>query len=139
MTRVVALGWLLPLPLMAGCGEARDPAADIPAAPPNVAPRQNDPPVPLDPDPAVEYPAALAAQRIGGTAFLRLFVDSAGRVVAESTRIQESSGYPALDSAALASAARLSYAPALRDGVPVAAPFLQPFNFRSRSGGTNSR
>jgi protein TonB len=62
-------------------------------------------------------------------------VDDSGRVVAESTRVQESSGYPALDSAALAAVPRLRYAPALRDGRPVATGFMQPFNFRAPPGG----
>jgi outer membrane biosynthesis protein TonB len=49
----------------------------------------------------------------------------------DSTRIAESSGYPALDSAALAGAAELRFSPALLQGRPVAAPFLQPVHFRS--------
>lgn len=35
---------------------------------------------------------------------LELFIDRDGRVTAESTRVDEPSGYPALDSAALACA-----------------------------------
>ena len=61
---------------------------------------------------------------------LRLYVDSAGRLTAESTRVAESSGTPALDSAALAVAAGLRFAPATRRGVPIGAVFLQPVRFR---------
>lgn len=97
--------------------------------------RHEEPPVPLNAEAPAEYPAALAQQRIGGTVILRLFVSEAGVIIAESTRVQESSGYPALDSAALAAAPLLRYAPALREGRPVGAPFLQPFNFRAPPGG----
>jgi TonB family protein len=97
----------------------------------------DEPPVPLDPEPDVEYPAALFAQKISGTVLLRMFVTEAGRLVAESTRVEESSGWPAMDSAALAAAPRLRYAPALRDGVPVASHFTQPVHFRHPDrGGT---
>jgi TonB family protein len=61
---------------------------------------------------------------------LRLFVDSTGRLVPESSRVAESSGYPALDSAALAGARQLRFAPARRHGLPVATAFLQPVEFR---------
>jgi TonB family protein len=98
---------------------------------------RDDPPVPLDPEPEVEYPAALFAQKISGTVLLRLFVTETGRIVAESTRIQESSGWPAMDSAALAAAPQLHYAPAVRNGAPVAALFIQPVHFRHPDrGGT---
>jgi protein TonB len=55
--------------------------------------------------------------------------------VADSTRVQESSGFPALDSSAVAAAPRLRYAPATRDGKPVAAPFTQPIIFRAPDRG----
>jgi protein TonB len=83
----------------------------------------------------VEYPPALFDQEIGGTVVLRLFVTETGAVVPESTRVQESSGYPALDSAALAAAPKLRYAPATRNGSPVAAPFTQPVIFRAPERG----
>lgn len=115
--------------LALGCGKAPDGAVDQPADQ-AAAPRRDEAPVPLDAESPVEYPLALYDQGIGGTVVLRLFVTAEGVVVPDSTRIQESSGYPALDSAALASAPRLRYAPALRDGQPVAAPFTQPIIFR---------
>jgi protein TonB len=118
--------------LCAACRAGPDSTVSVPAAPPTVAGRPNEPPVPLDPDPAIDYPSALASHRIGGTVLLRLFVDSTGRVVSDSTKLQESSGYPALDSAALKAGPRLRYAPALRNGAPVAAAFLQPLTFRAR-------
>jgi len=94
------------------------------------------PPVALG-EPVVEYPPALYLQRVSGSVELRLFVDSAGQVVPESTTVQRSSGYPALDSAALAAAPRLRYAPGRRAGRPVAMMFLQPVHFR-HPGSTDS-
>jgi TonB family protein len=61
---------------------------------------------------------------------LRLFVDSTGKLIPESTRVAETSGYPALDSAALNGAKTLRFAPAKRHGVAVATAFLQPVEFR---------
>ncbi|MGE5926254.1 MAG: energy transducer TonB [Gemmatimonadota bacterium] len=95
--------------------------------------RGDEPPVALNAVSPVGYPAALARERIDGVVLLRLYADSAGRVVPDSTRIAESSGYPALDSAALAGAAGLRFAPALRRGVPVATAFVQPVHFRHPS------
>jgi TonB family protein len=77
----------------------------------------------------IAYPAVLFEQRIEGEVVLRLFTDSTGRLIPESTRVAESSNYPALDSAALAGSARLRFAPARRRGVPVATTFLQPVEF----------
>jgi protein TonB len=87
------------------------------------------PPVALG-EPAVEYPPALFNEGISGSVELRLYVDSAGKVVPESTTVQRSSGYPALDSAALAAAPKLRYAPGRRAGRPAAMKFLQPIHFR---------
>jgi TonB family protein len=106
-----------------------DHAQAAPAIPPE------EPPVAINPVSPVRYPPALLAQGIEGRVLLRLYADSAGRIDPDSTRIAESSGYPALDSAALAGAAELRFSPALHQGQPVAAPFLQPVQFRNpRSG-----
>src|SRR3989441_1058219 len=64
----------------------------------------------------------------------RLFVDAAGHLRPESTKVAESSGYPALDSAAVAGAAQLHFAPARRRGLPVSTGFLQPIEFRHPQG-----
>jgi protein TonB len=89
-----------------------------------------EPPVAINPVSPVRYPPALLEQGIEGQVLLRLYVDSAGQVVPDSTRIEESSGYPALDSAALVASPELRFSPALRQGRPIAAPFLQPVQFR---------
>jgi TonB family protein len=98
---------------------------------PTLATLVDEPPVALNPVSPVRYPEALLDQGIEGQVLLRLYVDSTGRLIPDSTRIAESSGYPALDSAALVAAPELRFSPALHQGRPVAAPFLQPVQFRS--------
>jgi TonB family protein len=93
------------------------------------------PPVALNAQTPVEYPPALFDQGIEGTVILRLYADSTGKLILDSTRVQESSGYPALDSAAIAAAPSLRFAPARRDSTPVAASFLQPIYFRHPGAG----
>lgn len=89
------------------------------------------PPVAINPVSPMVYPPALLEQGIEGRVVLRLYVDAQGKLLADSTRIAESSGYPALDSAAVQGAASLRFSPALRRGRPVSAPFLQPVHFRN--------
>ena len=108
-----------------GSAPAPDPQGAQAAPPP-----ASEAPVAVNPDVPIGYPPALFEQRIDGDVVLRLFVDSTGRLVPESTRVAESSNYPALDSAALAGSARLRFAPAKRHGVAVATTFLQPVEFR---------
>jgi TonB family protein len=98
-------------------------------APPPISPAE-EPPVAINPVSPVRYPPALLEQGIEGQVLLRLFVDSAGRIIPDSTRIEESSGYPALDSAALVGSPDLRFSPALQQGRPIAAPFIQPVQFR---------
>ena len=93
-------------------------------------PPESEAPVALNPDVPIAYPAVLYEQKVEGDVTLRLFVDSTGRLFPESTRVAEASGYPALDSAAVAGASRLRFAPGKRHGVPVATAFLQPVEFR---------
>lgn len=94
-----------------------------------------EPPVAVNAEPAVQYPPDLYDRRVEGDVVLRLFVDSSGRLSPESTRISESSGYAALDSAAVRGAYRLRFAPARRHGLPVATAFLQTVEFRHPGGG----
>jgi len=129
---------LLALSLAAACGRAPAPAAE---ATPDTAAQGFEPPVEVSPESPVRYPPKLYEQNVQGTVVLRLYADSTGRIVPESTRIAEPSGTAGLDSAAMAGAAAMRFAPARRDGHPVAAAFLQPVHF-SRSdkgtpGGTN--
>src|SRR5437016_525516 len=122
---------------LAGChGSApRADSATGQAAPPP----ESEAPVALNPNVPIAYPPALFDQKVEGDVTLRLFVDSTGKLIPESTRVTEPSGYPALDSAALAGASALRFAPAKRHGIPVATAFLQPVEFRqvgtTRAGG----
>jgi TonB family protein len=93
-------------------------------------PPESEAPVALNPEVPIAYPPALFEQKVEGDVTLRLFVDSTGKLIPESTRVAETSGYPALDSAALNGAKTLRFAPAKRHGVAVATAFLQPVEFR---------
>lgn len=92
--------------------------------------RAEEPPVAVNAVSPVKYPPALLDQGIEGQVLLRLYVDSSGHLIPDSSRIEESSGYPALDSAALVASPELRFSPALHQGRPVAAPFIQPVQFR---------
>jgi protein TonB len=81
-------------------------------------------------DSLIQYPPRLFDQGVEGDVMLRVFVDSSGRLLPESTRVAVSSGSHALDSAALKGVAHMRYTPARRGGVPIAATFLQPVEFR---------
>ncbi len=125
--------WLLVVPALAlvacerksdGTMRLMDRGASVPAT------AAEEPPVAINAVSPVRYPPALLEQGIEGQVLLRLYVDSAGQVIPDSTRIAESSGYPALDSAALVASPELRFSPALHQGRPVAAPFIQPVQFR---------
>lgn len=120
---------------LAGCSRQDGNTVQLPENQP--VKRGEDAPVAVNAVSPVEYPPALFARGIEGKVILRLHIDSAGRINPESTRVAESSGYPALDSAALAAVPRFQFAPALRNGSPVAATFMQPVHFRHpQAGGT---
>jgi TonB family protein len=97
-------------------------AADPPAD-------ESQPPVMLNAVSPAEYPGRLLERQVGGTTTLALWIDETGRVVPESTRVAEPSGWPAFDRAALDAAPALRFAPALDHGRPVAAAVLQPVEF----------
>lgn len=118
---------LIPLLLLAACHSGNDAAARGAAAD-STAPDQV--PVAVNRGSPVTYPQALLSRGIEGQVVLRLYVDSAGNVVNDSTRISESSGYREFDSAAVAAAPQFHYAPGLHHGRPTAMEFLQPVYFR---------
>ena len=76
------------------------------------------------------YPPALYAQKVQGNVTLRLRVDTNGQVRPDSTRIEETSGYPALDSAAVKGSQELRFVPAKLHGEPMAVTILFPVYFR---------
>ena len=125
----------LALVLLVACSRGEDnTTVELPSRPVEAPPTTELPPVAINPNSPVAYPSALAQQGLEGTVLLRLFVDTAGRAIAESTRVAESSGYPALDSAALLGVPALRFAPGERSGVRVAMAFLQPIHFRTPLG-----
>lgn len=96
---------------------------------------ENDVPVAINGESPFRYPDELYDQGVEGEVRLRLYVDALGRVHPESTRVTSSSGFPLLDSAAVAGAAELRFAPAHRNGEPVGVAFHQPVIFRRRATG----
>jgi TonB family protein len=84
----------------------------------------------LNTDLPFRYPAALYARRVQGNVTLRLYVNTTGQVRADSTRIEESSGYAALDSAAVKGSQELRFVPAKLRGEPLATTVLFPVYFR---------
>lgn len=98
------------------------------SAAPDVAPQM------LNIDVPFRYPLPLYMQRVQGNVLLRLHVDERGQVVPDSTTLVEPSGYPGLDSAALAGASQLRFRAARRRGVPIAVSMLFPVHFRHPEG-----
>ncbi|OGT94375.1 MAG: hypothetical protein A2083_10590 [Gemmatimonadetes bacterium GWC2_71_9] len=113
----------------AACSKDQDAAR----AQAQAARRTNDVPVAINGESPFQYPPDLYDQGIEGEVRLRLFVDALGRVRPESTRVASSSGTAALDTAAVAGAALLRFAPAHRDGQPIGIAFYQPVIFRRRA------
>jgi TonB family protein len=115
---------LLALPVIA-CSPS-----DSPVGSAHAGPRPDVLPVMLNTEPPFRYPAALFSQKIQGNVTLRVFVDADGRVVQESTRVVETSGYNALDSAAVKGSDGLRFVPAKRRGEARAVSILFPVYFR---------
>lgn len=95
-----------------------------------------EPPVLTNPDVPVRYPPRAYSAGVEGTVVLRLYVDETGALVDDSTRVVEGSGTAELDSAAVAGVAAMRFAPARREGVPVATSFFQPVHFRHPESAT---
>lgn len=84
----------------------------------------------LNEDLPFHYPPALYARKVQGNVTLRLFVDRTGQVAPDSTRIEESSGYAGLDSAAVKGSQDLRFAPATLRGESLGVSILFPVYFR---------
>jgi TonB family protein len=91
------------------------------------------PPQPIVLEPA-GYPEALKQYNFSGTADAEALVDFDGAVLA--ARIVRSSGYPAADSSACATALRSSFAPAEHYGQPVRVWFPLPYQFQFKEDKT---
>jgi len=77
-----------------------------------------------------KYPPELYAQKVQGNVTLRIHIDTSGHVQPESTTVAGTSGYAALDSAAVNGARALRFRPAFTNGVPLAISVLFPVYFR---------
>lgn len=87
-------------------------------------------PIVINSESPFQYPTDLFDQGVDGEVRLRLFVDSLGRVVQESTRVASSSGTAGFDSVAVRGSVDLRFAPGRRDGQPVGVAFYLPVVFR---------
>lgn len=87
-------------------------------------------PVMLNKELPFRYPPALYAQKVQGNVTLRIFIDREGAIVADSTRVAETSGFTALDSAAMKGSRDLKFEPAKTQGIPVPVSILLPVFFR---------
>jgi TonB family protein len=84
----------------------------------------------LNAEPPFHYPPMLYAQKVQGNVTLYLHIDRNGQVRPDSTRIEESSGYAALDSAAVKGSQELQFVPAKLRGEPMEISILFPVYFR---------
>ncbi|HJQ11264.1 MAG TPA: energy transducer TonB [Gemmatimonadaceae bacterium] len=87
-------------------------------------------PVMLNKELPFRYPPALYAQKVQGNVTLRIFISTDGSIVPDSTRIAETSGFTALDSAAMKGSRDLKFEPAKTQGQPVPVSILLPVYFR---------
>jgi TonB family protein len=117
---------LLAIMLFAGCkkGEGSGMSFQTVGRQPDVAP------VMLNKELPFRYPPALYAQKVQGNVTLRIFIDREGAIVSDSTRIAETSGFTALDSAAMKGSRELKFEPAKTQGVAVPVSILLPVYFR---------
>jgi len=87
-------------------------------------------PVMLNKELPFRYPPALYAQKVQGNVTLRIYIDRDGSIVSDSTRVAETSGFNALDSAAMKGSRDLKFEPAKTQDYPVAVSILLPVFFR---------
>jgi TonB family protein len=79
------------------------------------------------------YPPALYEAGVEGDVALRLYIDSLGLVVQESTTVAEPSGHAEFDSAAVAGAPYLEFQPARSEGARIGKTVVLPVKFRRSS------
>lgn len=109
---------------LAACGDGSSDAEFRPGR------RPDQLPVMLNKELPFRYPPGLYAQKVQGNVTLRIFVDSAGQVVADSTHVAETSGFAALDSAAVKGSRELRFNPARTRDSTVPVSILFPVYFR---------
>jgi protein TonB len=120
--------WCLLLLLVGAAGCKKGEGSSLPF---QTVGRQPDvAPVMLNKELPFRYPPALYAQKVQGNVTLRIYIDSNGAIVADSTRVAETSGFSALDSAAMKGSRDLKFDPAKTRGQPVPVSILLPVFFR---------
>ena len=120
--------WCLLLVLVGAAGCKKGEGSNLPF---QTVGRQPDvAPVMLNKELPFRYPPALYAQKVQGNVTLRIYIDSNGAIVADSTRVAETSGFSALDSAAMKGSRDLKFDPAKTRGQPVPVSILLPVFFR---------
>jgi protein TonB len=123
------LGCLALLGTSTACVDGETPQRVAQALQPGAG-RPDEKPRLLNAQPPFHYPAALYARKVQGNVTLRLYIDRDGLPRADSTRIEESSGYPGLDSAAVKGSQDLRFAPAKLRGEAMPVSILYPVYFR---------
>ena len=112
-----------------GCGRGEPAQPRMPPAR-DAGPRPDEMPVLLNAELPFRYPAVLYARKAQGNVTLSLFIDRDGRVLSDSTRVDETSGFTALDSAATFGARALRFVPAKLRGEAIPISILFPVFFR---------
>lgn len=87
-------------------------------------------PVMLNKELPFRYPPALYAQKVQGNVTLRIYIGRDGSIVTDSTRVAETSGFNALDSAAMKGSRDLKFEAAKTQGQAVPVSILLPVYFR---------
>ena len=95
-----------------------------------VGPRPDELPQMLNKELPFRYPPSLYAKKVQANVTLRVYIDKEGQIVADSTHVAESSGYAALDSAAVRGSTELRFIPAKTRGQAVPVSILFPVYFR---------
>lgn len=114
-----------------GIGACRDASGERPLLRGLGGPeRPDEHPVMVNAELPFRYPPALYTRKVQGNVTLRLFIDRDGQVLADSTRVEESSGYSSLDSAAVRGSQELHFVPAKLRGEPLGVAVLFPVYFR---------
>jgi protein TonB len=127
---VVRCAGALPLFVaLAGCVD-RDTPQKVAQAFQTGPPQPDEIPRMLNGELPFHYPPPLYARKVQGNVTLHLYVDRDGQVTPDSTRIEESSGYAALDSAAVKGSQELRFVPAKLRGEPLGVSILFPVYFR---------
>ncbi|MFT3664905.1 energy transducer TonB [Piscinibacter sp.] len=100
------------------------PAPVAPPAPPKIIPAS---PVQYLVPPQLEYPRASRRARESGRVLVRVYIDEAG--LPRQTQVSRSSGFAALDEAALAAVRKAHFKPYTENGVPTAGWAAIPLSF----------